>query len=211
MGKAEYRSVAGAPNVVEDGRFIEGYAVHWNVRSTKPKITVRNGKPFAFWEKIAPHAFKKSLDAGEDVICCRDHKPSMILGRLRSKTLEINLDDKGTFYRCALPAVSYADDLKVSITREDVFGNSFGMIVSEDTWTKAEDGLPERTIVEAILFDVSPVTDPTYEDAEVVLNSLDRFLESKPVKTPEDPWIVLTRLRLEVLKTPSSRRQRSGG
>lgn len=199
MPKAEYRSAQGLPQIVENGKYVEGCAVHWNSRSTKPKITQRNGKMFSFWEKIAPYAFAKGLEAGEDVICTRDHKSSKILGRLRSKTLEVWLNDEGTYFRCLLPPIGYAEDLKVSISRGDVFGNSFGMYVVKDVWAEAEDGLTERTITEALLFDVSPVTEPTYEDAEVVLNSLDRFLESKPLKIPEDPWVMATRIKLLAL------------
>ena len=200
MRNAEYRSTSGAPAVADGGKSIEGYAVHWNVKSTAPKIMKRAGKKFMFWEKIAPFAFKNSLESGSDVICTFDHKPSRILGRLRAKTLEIRLDDKGCFYRDELPETSYANDLKVSISRGDVFGNSFGMYVVEDLWEEAEDGLPERTIVEAILFDVSPVTAPTYEDAEVVLNSLDRYLGTTEHKPFVDPWIARTALLLRLLK-----------
>lgn len=200
MNDREYRSQPGAPILTEgqEGSMIEGYAVHWNSPCTKPKVINRNGKPFPYWEQIAPHAFAQGLAQGLDVICTFDHETSKVLGRLRSQTLEVKEDDQGLFYRCRLPDTSYASDLKASLKRGDVFGNSFGMYVLEDEWSKADDGLKLRTVTNAIAFDVSPVTEPTYEDAEVALRSIDRFPSLFEARRP-DPWIEHTGFKIRLL------------
>jgi HK97 family phage prohead protease len=200
MSKPEFRSLAENPQLVEEGNTIEGYAVHWMSLSTAPKVANRNGKPFAYWERIGPYAFRKSLEEGLDVGCYINHEISKILGRIRAGTLEVRLDDRGCFYRCPLPGTSYSNDLKISISRGDIFGNSFGMFVVEDHWEKADDGLPMRTVVEGKLFDVSPVCDPTFEDGELVLNSLSKYLGDVEARPFVDPWLARTALSLALLR-----------
>jgi HK97 family phage prohead protease len=130
-----------------------------------------------FREKIAPGAFKTALKE-DDVRALFNHDPNYVLGRTAAGTLTLTEDDTGLRYDAEPPDTQWAKDLLVSIERGDVNQSSFGFMVVREEWTKPEDRaeLPLRTILEARLFDVSPVTYPAYEEttaeARVVAEAL---------------------------------------
>jgi len=134
----------------DEGSILEGYAAVFNSYSQDLG---------GFREKINPGAFAKTLNDGADVRALFNHDSNLILGRTKSKTLELSEDDKGLYYRVKLPDTSYARDLVVSLKRKDITQNSFGFRVVSDTWST--DG-KKRALNEVKLFDVSPVTYPAY-------------------------------------------------
>ena len=143
------------------GREIVGYAAVFNKWSEDLGF---------FREKIKPGAFSKSLSDGADVRALINHDPNLILGRVSNGTLELEEDDIGLKYRIKLPSTSYANDLKESVRRGDITQNSFGFLTIRDSW-KQGDGkeLDERTLIEAKLLDISPVTFPAYPQTSLDL------------------------------------------
>jgi HK97 family phage prohead protease len=145
----------------EGARKIGGYGAVFNSE------TVIGGE---FREKIAPGAFSKAI--GGDVRSFFNHNSALILGRTKSGTLRIWEDERGLRYEVDLPDTQAGRDLAVSMERGDVDGSSFAFRVTKQSWDESRD-MPLRTIEEAELFEVGPVTVPAYDDATVALRSLD--------------------------------------
>jgi HK97 family phage prohead protease len=128
-----------------------------------------------FTEKIDPHAFDKCLAASPDVRCLWNHSPDHVLGRTKSGTLSLKVDDVGLQYTCKLPGTSVADDLFESIKRGDITGSSFGFEAVKDSWdTKTN----TRTLLQANVFDVAPVTFPAYGQTSVQVRSMHGRMET---------------------------------
>lgn len=120
-----------------------------------------------FREIIMPGAFQRALKEGQDVRCLFNHDPNYILGRTKSKTLTLSEDANGLMYDCEAPATEIARSILTSIERGDVDGSSFGFTVRKQEWIeeKDEEGrfITTRKILDADLFDVSPVVFPAYD------------------------------------------------
>lgn len=155
-------------------KFIEGYAALINQR------TLIGSSKYGFYESIAPGAFDEVL--GDDVRCLFNHNPSFILGRTKSKTLEISADAKGLRFSCKLPNRSYANDLADAIASGDVDGCSFSFQVKSQEWKWAtKEGETDERIITKIakLMDVSPVTYPAYDGTTLSKRSMDAYDEAK--------------------------------
>lgn len=127
----------------------------------------------AFREVILPGAFKRAVSG--DVFSFFNHDESKVLGRTKAGTLRLSEDESGLRYEVDLPDTSAARDLQVSLDRGDVDGSSFMFDVPKggDSWEFPEDGLPLRTIRDANLYEVGPVTMPAYPDATAALRSME--------------------------------------
>jgi len=140
-----------------------------------------------FRERIAPGAFTKTLQEA-DVRGLLNHDPNYVLGRTKAATLELSEDTKGLRFSVTPPDTQWARDLMVSIQRGDINQMSFGFRTIKDTWGKGiqdEHGraLPERTLLEVALYDVSLVTFPAYPATEAGL----RAWRPEELYTPEPP------------------------
>ena len=138
---------------------IAGYGALFNVET----YAVGN-----FSEKIAKGAFQKSIKH-DDVRCLFNHDQNLVLGRVKSKTLTLQEDDKGLRYKVEPPETQWAKDLLVSIKRGDVSQNSFGFEIVKETWERRSNGMNVRVLEEVKLFDVSPVTFPAYSETSLWL------------------------------------------
>lgn len=146
-----------------------------------------------FREKIAPGAFDSVL--ADDVRALYNHDPNHVLGRSKSGTLRLSVDDRGLHYEIDPPDTQIARDLITSLRRGDVDQSSFGFSVDKDDWKEDDDGRVIRTIIKfRRLYDVSPVTYPAYPDATVGLRSLDAWRKEH---APIDPN-QLRRCRLRI-------------
>lgn len=123
-----------------------------------------------FREKIAPGAFTKAI-AG-DVRGLFNHDASLLLGRTKAGTMRLSEDDKGLAYEIDLPDTQAARDVAASLDRGDIDGSSFSFIATREEWDETQDP-PLRTILEAELYDVGPVTFPAYGDTEAGMRSLE--------------------------------------
>jgi uncharacterized protein len=144
---------------LDDGLVIEGHA---SMFDTPYELS-------GFVEQVARGAFKKSLKEG-DVAALWNHDPNFVLGRSRSKTLELTEDEVGLHYRVSLPDTQAARDLYTLIERGDVYQSSFAFEVVKEDWAypkRGEEGLPTRTLKEVRLWDVSPVLWPAAPSTDV--------------------------------------------
>lgn len=123
-----------------------------------------------FVERVLPGAFDESL-IESDIVSCRDHEDSLILGRTSSGHLRLDNRDDGLYYEVDLPETSYAKDLVVSIGRKDVKGNSFRFRTVDDRWSIVN-GKEFRDLVKCELFELGPVTMPAYPATGLGLRSL---------------------------------------
>lgn len=123
-------------------------------------------------ESIAPTAFKRVLDdPATDVRALWNHNPDHLLGRQASGTLRLGTDSQGLEFEVDLPDTTLGRDVQVLAERGDITGASFAFIPDEDEWS-TRDGVRMRTHTSVgRLLDVSPVTWPAYEGAEVALRS----------------------------------------
>lgn len=142
---------------------IEGYAAVFNSLSQDLG---------GFKEQIDPEAFTECLAGAPDVRALFNHDENNVLGRTKSGTLDLSVDDTGLFWTCTLPDTQVARDLAVSLERGDIDQCSFGFYCLDDTWDLADDDTIVRTVLKAELFDVSAVTYPAYLDTTVGLRSL---------------------------------------
>lgn len=123
-------------------------------------------------EDIHPRAFAAVLaDKTTDVRALFNHNPDHLLGRQSSGTLRLGVDSEGLEFEVDLPDTELGRSLRVLADRGDITGASFAFIPDADTWSeRAGRRLRTHTSVGRLL-DVSPVTWPAYEGAEVALRS----------------------------------------
>jgi HK97 family phage prohead protease len=141
---------------MSDDRTIRGYAIIWNALSL----------PLGgFREKIARGAYDRTEREKVDVRAFVGHDPNQPIGRISTGTLRLAADGTGLHARIDVPHTSWGDDLLVSRARGDFGGFSFGFSVHHDTW-EIDGDLPVRTVTDAIIREVSPVTMPAYPQTE---------------------------------------------
>ena len=140
-----------------DEKVIEGYFVVFNSETEL--------FPGAF-EEISRDAFNNTLD--EDIRALINHDTGLVLGRTKSNTLELNVDDRGLWGSIKInDKDTDALNLYERVKRGDVDQCSFGFrVVREDTENR-DDGTVKWIVREAELLEVSVVTFPAYEDTSV--------------------------------------------
>lgn len=119
-----------------------------------------------FTEEIAPGAFAEALQAGADVLCLRDHKQELLLGRTRARTFALSASAEGLRWKVKLPNTTYAQDLAESVGRGDLDTNSFGFICAQDgdKWSGTR-GNSVRTLTKVELLEISPCSFAAYPPA----------------------------------------------
>jgi len=157
--QCELRAVGG-----DDSKpVIEGYAARFDVKSEDLGF----GR-----EIIRPGAFKRSLgNKGNEVVALWQHLEQYPLARRLAGNLDLAEDDIGLKVTIRPDDTSYARNLMASIRGGTVRHMSFGFRTIEDQW-RTEDGETIRELIEAQLFDVSPVTTPAYPQTDVAVRSL---------------------------------------
>jgi len=151
---------------------IAGYAVVFD--SWSEVMTDSRGR--AFRERFAPGAFDRALGANPDIRALWNHNTDLPLGRVRNGTLNVRKDGAGIRFDLVPPDTSWGRDAIESIRRGDVSGVSFAFSTKReggDTWEKpGADGVAQRTVLDANLHEVSPVTFPAYPATSVGLRSV---------------------------------------
>jgi HK97 family phage prohead protease len=189
-------------------KFIVGHAAVWDQWTT-----LYDSRYWLFREVIRRGAFTACLKEGADVRSLFNHDPNFILGRTKSGTLVITQDEIGLYQETDPPDTQTIRDLVVApIGREDVDGMSFAFScrrADRTVETENADGscvidrggeritiryegeklVEEREVIDADLFDVSPVVFPAYVGTDVALRSAlfgiaDRVKEMDRPHTP---------------------------
>ncbi len=132
-------------------------------------------------EQIATGAFSESLKV-RDVVGLWSHDTSQVLGNTKSGTLRVFDGQKELRFELDIPNTSVGNDAWELIQRGDVDGVSFGMRVTKDKWSTEDrdDGkIYRRTILDAELYEISPVAFPAYPANEVSARGLEEFKKSE--------------------------------
>jgi uncharacterized protein len=149
---------------------VSGWAVQYN------QPTVISG---SFIERIAPGAFKGSLD---DVVLLWGHDRNQPLARTTSGTLQLRDEGRmGLWFSADLdPANPDAAKALSSIGRRDTSKMSFGFSILKEEWVEPVryDDLPERIVLEAIIYEISAVVWPAYEQSAVDIVRADHDREN---------------------------------
>lgn len=153
---------------------IIGYAVRWDQLS-HPILGM-------FQEKFQRGAFAASL-VNPDVYASWQHDARDILGRTPN-TLLVAEDDIGLRYEITPP--SWAEKYVESIERGDVRGSSFIFRAVKEEWDESNEDMSIRTISEAQLFEVSPVTTPAYPQSSVGIRSAEDTFNLRPQDQHEE-------------------------
>lgn len=133
------------------------------------------GTEFHLWEgmveRILPGAFDRAIRE-DDVRALRNHDPDNLLGRTKSNTLSLSVDDRGLRYDIDPPDSELGRSTVNAIRRGDLDGSSFAFITTDEEWRK-ENGVHIREIRGVQLFDVGPVTYPAYKASTTGIRSND--------------------------------------
>lgn len=133
--------------------------------------------PGAF-EKIDKKAFNTSLK--NDVRALINHDTSQVLGRTKSGTLELNVDDTGLYGKIHINQKdTEAMNLYERVKRGDVDQCSFGFFVKDEETEYREDGTTHWTLKDVELFEVSCCTFPAYENTSIEARKKDFELNKK--------------------------------
>ena len=126
------------------------------------------GDAWGFMERIAPGAFRKSLDE-DDYRAFFNHDSNIVLGRKSAKTAVFEEDEKGLRTVIYPPDTQHGRDVVTLIERGDVTGMSFMFRTIREEWEepRGKDDLPKRTILEVVLYEAGPVTFPAYEATSI--------------------------------------------
>lgn len=161
----ENRSHKGTVEVRQsaDGTpIIAGYAAVFN----------RDSSDMGFVEQVDPAAFNRTLKQA-DVRGLGNHDVNWLLGRVKSGTCRLTVDDTGLRYEIDVN-VNDPDGVRAleKVKRGDWDGSSFSFNTIQDQWDWSTSP-PQRRLLEVALIDVGPVTFPAYPDATAASRALE--------------------------------------
>ncbi|QOQ37244.1 prohead protease [Bacillus phage z1a] len=178
--KKEIKEIRALPMTIEVREVNEDEGkrtISGSIKYNNESAEMRDWWGDTFVEEIAEGAFDESLKV-RDVVGLWSHDTSQVLGNTKSKTLRIENDKKELRFELDIPNTTVGNDAWELIKRGDVDGVSFGMKVTKDKWSseERENGkLYKRSILNAELYEISPVAFPAYPTNEVSVRSLDDF------------------------------------
>lgn len=162
----------------------------------KPTRVVGMAPPWRSWsvdlggfrEQFAPGAFSRFLERHRndprgvaDVIACVDHDEARIIGRTTNGTLDLRQTDAGLEWGATPPkeGTPTTAELFPLLRGGYIYGCSFAFSVPDadngEEWMQERDGTFSRTVKDADLYHVSPVSRAAYPRSTVAMRSLDAF------------------------------------
>lgn len=132
-----------------------------------------------FVEELAAGCFDESIKT-RDVVGLWSHDTAQVLGNTKSQTLRLQSKEDRLGFELDLPDTQAGQDAFASVKRGDVDGVSFGMVVLKDKWAtekRDDETIYKRTVLEAELWEISPVAFPAFPANEVTCRSLEKFKE----------------------------------
>jgi len=130
-----------------DGMSFTGYAAVFNSDS----------EPLPFIERIAPGAFKRSLQSRNEVKLLWNHDAGEPLASVRGGTLKLTEDEIGLRVEATLANTTRGRDVAELIRSKTIDSMSFGFSVIKDSWQGEV-----RTLEAVRLFETSIVSWPAY-------------------------------------------------
>ncbi|MRA58534.1 HK97 family phage prohead protease, partial [Bacillus thuringiensis] len=98
-----------------------------------------------------------------DVRAFYDHQTGNLLGRTKSDTLSLTIDDTGLKFRLLLPNTQLGRDVYELVQRGDLSQCSFGFYVEDERWAEI-DGVYHRNVTKiSELVEISLVSTPAYD------------------------------------------------
>ena len=170
----EKRSITSELRVSTESRLVEGYALLFNTESKDLG---------GFTEIIEPNALNGVIERS-DVFCLLNHKDDRgILARSKngSGSLILAVDDTGLKYLFEAPNTSLGDELLEYLKRGDITGSSFAFTVNTDVWENKGTSYLRRIKSFDLLFDVSPVFNPAYEETSVAKRNMESIKEAADI------------------------------
>ena len=154
-----------------------------------------------FREKLRRGAFRRAVEARQDVRALFNHNPDFLLGRVGAGTLRLYDDDHGLRVEIDPPNTPTGREVVELIRRGDIYGMSFGFVPTRVSWEQAdESGLGLRVVEDVDLLDVSPVTYPAYEQTEVGVRSSAEAVMKERTRQLRSAYQVM-RMRLRLAET----------
>lgn len=150
FGAKETRTEHVELRATGDGMTFEGYAAVFNSDS----------HPLPFIERIAPGAFRRSLQGRHRMMLLWNHDSSQPLASTRNGSLKLTEDNHGLKVTAQLANTQLGRDVAELIRSGTIDAMSFGFQVKKDSWSS--DG-QTRTLEEVALSEVSLVSYPAYE------------------------------------------------
>ena len=132
-----------------DGMSFTGYAAVFNSDS----------EPLPFIERIAPGAFKRSLQSRNEVKLLWNHDAGEPLASVRGGTLRLVEDEIGLRVEATLANTTRGRDVAELIRSKTIDSMSFGFSVIKDSWSSNGE---IRTLEAVRLFETSVVSWPAY-------------------------------------------------
>lgn len=145
-----------------DGQpMIVGYAaVYYDPADAGTEFCLYDDGSTRVVERIMPGAFTKAVSE-DDVRALFNHDADNLLGRTRSGTLRLSLDQRGVRYEIDPPDTQTARDLLASLKRGDISGSSFAFDIRGEA-IRRDGNQYVRELTDVKLYDVGPVTYPAY-------------------------------------------------
>lgn len=135
-----------------------------------------------FTEEIHRDALKDAEMS--DVRVLFNHDSNQILGRTKSGTASVGVDEVGMWYSVTLPNSPIGENVREAVGRGDIDQSSWGfsMKADGDVWEK-RGGKHHRTITGiSAIYDASPVTFPANPDTTVAKRSLEMVQNTEAEK-----------------------------
>ncbi|NKL23479.1 HK97 family phage prohead protease [Rhizobium leguminosarum] len=142
------------------------------------ETTLGNGKR----ERFATRAFRSRIEARENIFLLAGHDPEKPLASTEAGSLTLRDSDDALHIEARVaPTTSWAQDALAALAAGLTKGISPGFRVSPggDIVTRSADGLL-RTVNAADLFEVSLVTRPAYDQAQIAARSWDLANDEAP-------------------------------
>ena len=162
---------------------LKGYAARFNVVSDDLG---------GFREVIMPGAFDRAIKEEHDVRALWNHNSDMVLGRTKSGTLSLSVDDEGLQIEIDPPDTQAGRDAMTVVERGDVDQMSFAFRTITDNW-RTEEKEVIRELVDLELLDISPVAYPAYPQSSISARALDQAKAAAPAQ--DEARMSLNRLR----------------
>lgn len=159
------------------------------VRASESGKKILRGYAMKFEQEYDLGPFTESIARGaldgadlSDVRVLLNHDPNVVLGRTKSGTAKVWVDNVGLGYEVELPDTQQARDISVSVERRDIDQSSWAFMLAHapgkrgDTWEMRSTGKEHRTVQKArVVLDTSIVTYPANPDTTAAKRSLDEF------------------------------------
>ena len=174
---------------VERRLYLENVELRETEEDGKPKIfgygavyESRSEDLGGFQEIFKRGCFDESINRNDDIRCLYNHDTSKVLGRRKSGTLKVGVNDRGLWIEDALPDTPTASEVRELVGRGDISGMSVGFYIedaeADQSWDKEGDRWL-RTVLKATVVEVSAVAFPAYTDTSVAMRSLNAIKETQ--------------------------------